>query len=266
MRLRPISIIQYQNVSPRPELNRLWLSLEAFKKQLEYLSKNNFQVLGLGDAINYMERKKEVGKLRPISITFDNGFMDFYEYVLPVLAEYSCPATVLVSPPKVGHHVTMAGEKVYYVTWSLLKDLSKAGITIGAYEDQTWNINDISESTLLDHIRRYRETLESKLGIKVLYFGVKEGVPNPRIRDFLISEGYRAFLTQCPTNTKADLYAIGRIQVDDDDFNIFLTKISRTYLFFKDRKSWKYIRDYSLDKAAHKLSESYDKIRKRKSH
>jgi hypothetical protein len=97
--------------------------------------------------------------------------------------------------------------------------------------------------------------------VEIRYFGIKEGVPNNKIRDLLLSEGYRAFLTECPTNQKPDLYSIGRIQVDDDDFNIFLTKISRTYLFFEDRKSWKYIREYKLDKLAHKASESWDKIR-----
>jgi hypothetical protein len=57
------------------------------------------------------------------------------------------------------------------------------------------------------------------------------------------------------------VYAVGRVQVDDDDFNIFLTKVSRTYLFFKDKKSWRYIREYRLDRLAHKLSEIHDRIR-----
>jgi len=111
------------------------------------------------------------------------------------------------------------------------------------------------------HIIDYKKELEDRLGTEVRYFGIKEGIPNDRIRDLLISEGYRAFLTQCPTNRKPDFYSIGRIQVDDDDFNIFLTKISKTYLFFKDRKSWKYIREYGLDKIAHRISEAYDRMR-----
>jgi len=111
------------------------------------------------------------------------------------------------------------------------------------------------------HIVDYKKTLEDKLGIEINYFGMKEGVPNHDIRNLLISEGFRAFLTECPTNRKPDLYSIGRIQVDDNDFNIFLTKISKTYLFFKDRRSWKYIRKYKLDRVAHHVSETYDRIR-----
>jgi hypothetical protein len=40
-----------------------------------------------------------------------------------------------------------------------------------------------------------------------------------------------------------------------------LTKISRTYLFFKDKRSWKYIRRYGFDRAAHRISETMDRLR-----
>lgn len=53
---------------------------------------------------------------------------------------------------------------------------------------------------------------------------------------------------------------IGRIQVDDDDHNIFLTKISKTYLFFKDKPSWKYIRKHGVDKLAHRISETLNRV------
>jgi len=261
MRLRELSIIQYQNVSTKPHLNRLWLSLNAFEKQLDHISRNGFRVLSMDAALQFMERAKKIRKTRPLSLTFDNGYRDFYDHAFPLLSRYEFPATVLVSPRKVGTSLTVGGEKVEYLTWPMLKELAKNNVIIGAYEDQRWNINDIPEETVREHITEYKKMLEDRLDVDIRYFGVKEGVPKPEIRDLLISEGYRAFLTECPTNKKPDLYAVGRIQVDDDDFNIFLTKISRTYLFFKDKKSWKYIREYSLDKAAHRLSEAYDRIK-----
>ena len=260
MKLRELSIIQYQNVSKNPDVHRLWLSIDSFQKQIEYLTANKFQLLSMDDAIYYMERKKTIENGRPISLTFDNGYQDFYENVFPILNQNEYPAAVFISPPKVGKSVTMGTTQVDYLSWSTLKELRRNDIIIGAYEDSAWNINAIPEDVVREHIVAYKRILEDKLGEEIRYFGVKEGVPNPAIRHLLRAEGYKAFLTECPTNRKPDLYAIGRIQVDDDDFNIFLTKISRTYLFFKDNKSWKYIRDYSLDKVAHKISETYDKI------
>ena len=266
MRLRELSIIQYQNVSKNPDTYRLWLSTESFQKQIEYLAANKFQLLSMDDAIQYMERKKRIENGRPISLTFDNGYQEFYENVFPILAQNQYPATLLMSPSKVGKSVSLEGTQVDHLSWSTLEELRRNDIIIGAYEDSAWNINDIPEQVVREHIVEYKKRLEDKLGEGVRYFGVKEGVPKPAIRDLLIAEGYRAFLTECPTNRKPDLYSIGRIQVDDDDFNIFLTKISRTYLFFKDKKSWKYIREYSLDKLAHKISETYDSFRGKEPH
>jgi len=261
MRLRELSIIQYQNVSNRDHLDRLWISVDSFKKQLEFMISNNFQILSINDAIDYMERKKRLRDLRPISLTFDNGYMDFYEYVVPFISRYKLPVTVLISPERVGKSVKIGGCKVFYLTWGILRELANKNITIGAYEDYTWNIKSIPEDLFQRNIIDYKKYLEDKLGVEIKYFGMKEGVPNHKIRNLLISAGYRAFLTECPTNSRPDLYSIGRIQVDDNDFNIFLTKISRTYLFFKDRRSWKYIRKYKLDRVAHHICKTYDRIK-----
>jgi peptidoglycan/xylan/chitin deacetylase (PgdA/CDA1 family) len=222
---------------------------------------NDFQVLSMDDAVQFMEKEGEPMRSRPISFTFDNGYLDFYDHAFPILSKHHFPATLLISPPRVGKHREIGDRKIPYLTWDLLKELAEMGIEIGAYEDAAWNLNNLPEEMVLQHVTEYKKELENKLGKEIHYFGVKEGVPNQKIRDLLISQGYRAFLTECPTNQKADLYAIGRIQVDDDDFNIFLTKISKTYLFFKDKRSWRYIREYSLDKLAHRLSEAFDRMR-----
>lgn len=266
MTIRELSIIQYQNVSSDPHVSRLWLSTDAFRRQMEYLSANEFSILSMDDALHYMTAKRNESNGRPISLTFDNGFLDFYEHALPILAGHQFPATVLICPKRVGASADSGTTPVRYLSWERLEELSKLGITIGAYEDDAWNINSIPDDTTQRHIVEYKKTLEDKLGIEICYFGVKEGVPNQRIRDLIIQEGYKAFLTECPTNRGPDLYSLGRIQVDDDDFNIFLTKISRTYLYFKDKRSWKYIREYNLDKLAHWLSERYDKLRGMQTH
>lgn len=261
MRLRELSIIQYQNVSNSAVLPRLWLPLSAFQKQISFFASNDLIILSMDDAMEYMKRRKYLKKGRPICLTFDNGFRDIYNDVFPLLKDYGFPFTVLISPMKVGKEIKNSERNIHYLTWNDLQELVRYDVTIGAYDDYAWNVNDIPEDVIINHIKDYKKILEHKLGIGINYFGVKEGVPNNRIRDLLISEGYRAFLTECPTNKKPDLFSIGRIQVDDDDFNIFLTKISRTYLFFKDKKSWKYIRAYSIDKLAHRFSETFDRLR-----
>ena len=72
MKLRELSIIQYQNVSEKSHISRLWLSSESFKRQLGHIAANNFQILSMDEAVNHMEGKNRVKGMRPISLTFDN--------------------------------------------------------------------------------------------------------------------------------------------------------------------------------------------------
>ena len=259
MKLKEIPILQYQNVSPAPR--RLWLPASAFKKQMDYLAGNSFRLLAMDEALD--PDKDVPSGARPISLTFDNGFQDLEEHVFPVLSDCGFPATVLISPSRVGTSSRKGVTSVSYLSWNTLRALHKINVTIGAYEDTALNLNSIPQELIEEHIVNHKRALEDQLGIPIVYFGVKEGVPNKAIRELLASQGYKAFLTQCPTYRRPNPYWVGRIQIDDDDFNIFLTKISKTYLFFKDGRSWKYIRKYKLDRVGHRLSETYDRLRDR---
>jgi len=264
MKLRELTILQYQNVTKDAHLHRLWLSVDAFKRQMDHLAENGFNVISIDNAIDYMSGKIEFDGARPVSLTFDNGYSNFIEEVMPILSGHGYPATLLISPEKIGKRIELESRAVPYLTWNALGSLLQNEVTISAYEDDNLDINKIRDDSVTQHIIEYKKRLEDKLGSEIIYHGVKEGVPKDNICDLLKTVGYRAFLTQCPTFQKPDLFSIGRIQVDDEDFNIFLSKISRTYLFFKDKKSWVYIRKYRFDRLAHNLSEIYNTLNDRK--
>jgi len=263
MKLRDLSILQYQNVSSTPQVNRLWLSLDAFKEQLEYLAAHDFRLLSIDDGLDFMENKTSVEKGRPVCLTFDNGFQDFQEHVYPLLHQFGYPATLLISPLRVGKSIQPGNIEVPYLSWSALREMVQNNVAIGAFEDHSLAIHQVPEDLLKQHIVDHKNMLEDHLDVQIHYFGIKEGVPNCAVRELLASQGYRAFLTQCPTYRRPSLDWVGRIQVDDSDFNIFLTKISGTYLFFKDKKSWKYIRKFKLDRVGHRVSETYGQLRGR---
>lgn len=261
--LRNLSILQYHNVTERHHLQRLWLPIRAFSEHLTHFFNIGYKLVSLDDAIAFMEKNKNFSERTPISLTFDHGYEEFYHEVFPIIKEKGIAATVFICPDKIGKRISTNGDAITYLNKRQLLEIAENGIQVGAYEDFAWNINKIHAATVKKHIREYKSQLQELLGREINYFGVKEGVPSPEIRDLLKASGYRAFLTQCPTFRRPDLFAIGRIQVDDDDFNIFLTKISRMYLFFKDRRSWRAIRKFKMDRVAHRLSETFDKVRGR---
>ena len=148
-------------------------------KQLEYFAANDFQLLSIDDALDTMEGKKSITNGRPISLTFDNGYQDFQDHVLPLLSQFGFPATLLISPLRVGTSVEIKAQSVPYLSWSALKELINNNVTIGAYEDDDWNINDLPEESVREHITTYKKMLEDQLGAEIRYYGVKRGSPQP---------------------------------------------------------------------------------------
>ena len=118
------------------------------------------------------------------------------------------------------------------------------------------------ENAIKDSIEQAMKIMDRKIDTPIKYCAFREGIPKKPLWEFLQTKGFDAVFTQTPTNRRAAMDGIGRIQVDDDDHNIFLTKISKTYLFFKDKPSWKYIRKHGVDKLAHRISETLNRVRR----
>jgi len=262
MKFKKMHILQYHNVCENAQQNEDWITPCAFRTQMSYLAENNYSVLSVDEAVKYMEKTSQKIYENPLCITFDNGFSDIYREAFPVLNEFQFPAAVFISPNNIGKINNKGKKNLSFLSLDALEEMANHFVTIGVYEETKRNINHIQEGILKKHIVEYKKKLEDKLGREIKYFAVQEGVPNHHLKEFLKSEGYKALFTQSPTNKKNDLFSIGRIQVDDEDFNIFSIKISSTYLRFKDRRSWKYIRKYKLDRVVHRISETYNRIRK----
>jgi hypothetical protein len=151
-----------------------------------------------------------------------------------------------------------------WITWPEVRELTESGFTIGLLANGGRGIKfPYDGQAVQERIAAAMEMLQSNINADIRYCAFKEGVPGAGLWAFIQSQGIRTVFTQCPTNQHATLAGIGRIQIDDDDHNIFLTKISRLYLFFKDRRSWQYIRRYKLDRLFHRLSEWVNGIRER---
>ena len=261
--MRRIRIIQYNQIGDYPaEAMEDGLHLESLEQQLEYLLSHDYHITGLQEALAYMDGRKDLPE-NPVALTFDGGFADAYGNVFPLLEKHKIRAAFFIPPALVGGNMVIRGHKLPCMKWEEIKDLAQRGMTIGHYGCNGRAFKRVPREVIEEDILATKPLFEKNLGFSPRYYAVREGVPEPSAIEVLKKNGYRALLTKSPTKQRPNLYAVGRVQVDDDDLNIFLTKISATYLLFKDSRYWKYIRKWSLDKAFHFVSESYNDIRKR---
>ncbi|MDA2916098.1 polysaccharide deacetylase family protein [Nitrospinae bacterium AH_259_B05_G02_I21] len=262
--MREIPILQFHSVSDGsegPEDRRL--SAAFFAERMAWLAENNYRVVSLDEAVAYM--RGETSLEEPcVALTFDGAFPSAVTTVLPVLARHGYPAAFFVPVSCVGGMGRLDGKDYPCMKWDDVKHLAAEGMTVGAWGLTGPKFKGLEPERARREIEEAKSRLEEALGQPVAYFAVTEGVPNRQEKAWLGRAEWQACFTQCPTYCRSSLWNIGRIQIDDDDPNIFAFKCSQTYLFFKDKQLWRVIRKCKLDRIAHRVSKAVEARRVRR--
>jgi peptidoglycan/xylan/chitin deacetylase (PgdA/CDA1 family) len=235
---------------------------ETFRQQMGFFSENNYNIVTLNQALDHLTGRDKLPP-KSLALTIDGGYRDAYTDVFPVLKTHNFHATFFIIPECIGKERKIKGNPIPCLNWDEVSEITESGMEIGllAYEGRGIKGRYDEESVQQSVINSLKIMKENYNG-DVRFCAFLAGVPKKPLRNFLKARGFQAVFTQCPTNQRPRLSGIGRIQIDDDDHNIFLTKISKIYLFFKDKRVWKYIRKYKVDRVAHKVSEALDRIKR----
>ena len=95
--------------------------LSDFENHLRYLKENNFQVLTLSQAMDYLKSDEPV--VKTAVLTIDDGYKTFFTNGLPFLVKYKMPATLFINTKTVG-----ASD---FMDWTQLKKIKESGVEIG---------------------------------------------------------------------------------------------------------------------------------------
>lgn len=260
--MKEIPVLLYHNIGNYPaEMIEDGLLPETFDKQMVFLSDNGYKIVPLEQAVAHLNGYAELPP-KSIAVTIDGGYEDAFTHVLPVLKKYNFPATFFIPPSFIGEERSIKGHPIKCLSWDEIDAISRSGMGVGLLAYDGMGIrHHYDEQVLKDSVVNSLNIMSNHIHGDIRYCAFKEGVPGKSLWQFLQNSGIQAVFTQCPTNQPATAAGIGRIQIDDEDHNIFLTKISDTYLFFKDKPSWKYIRRYKLDFLMHHMSEAFNKFK-----
>lgn len=93
----------------------LFISAELFESRLRFLKSDGFNILPLDDAL----RMLRAGTLpeRSVSLTFDDGYVDFYRIAHPILKIYRAPATVYLTTYYSERNLPIPGITAAYMMW-----------------------------------------------------------------------------------------------------------------------------------------------------
>ena len=68
-----------------------------FEKKIKYLCRNGFNFIFWMDLYDYMAEKRKL-QLPAVMLTFDDGYLDNWVYVFPIMKKYGAKATIFVNP------------------------------------------------------------------------------------------------------------------------------------------------------------------------
>jgi peptidoglycan/xylan/chitin deacetylase (PgdA/CDA1 family) len=113
-------VLMYHRVLPRSEAAAsfvqpgLYVTPATFERQLRFLQ-SQFEILPLAELFTRWRSGDWDARARYCSITFDDGWLDNYQYAFPLLRGHGVPATIFLSTDLIGTNEWLWSDKLAYL-------------------------------------------------------------------------------------------------------------------------------------------------------
>jgi peptidoglycan/xylan/chitin deacetylase (PgdA/CDA1 family) len=159
---------------------------------------------------------------RPVVITFDDAYADFYSAALPVLRKHDFSATLYVPTGYVGATSRFNGslgagdQKI--LSWDALRDITTERVEMAAHSHTHPQMDRVPTAAIRDEVHRCRGVLEDKLSVRVHGFAYPFGYFNTSARSAVAGEGflYACAVGNLITSPDDDLFTMPRLTVKAD--------------------------------------------------
>ena len=185
----PILIYHYIGLNPNPSdkmRDNLSVHPDIFDDQMNVLKINGYTPISLD---TFYAGLKGTASLppKPIVLTFDDGYIDFYANAYPILKKYNFQATSFIPPALM--------DQGYYLHWDQIKEMEASGlISFQAHSINHVNLVSIPQDQVLHQLVASKKTLEEKLGKPVNFMAYPYGVSNAYTWEMAKQAGYMAAL------------------------------------------------------------------------
>lgn len=151
----------------------------------------------------------ELTVAKPVILTFDDAYDNFYSNVFPLLKEKNMKAVVFVIYNDIG--------KIGYMTLDQLKEISDYGIEIGSHTLSHLDLAKSTSSKASGEISSSKANLERDLNIKINSFCYPAGKYNDEVVNMVKEAGYLyATTTNGGISNFSNPYALNRYRMNKD--------------------------------------------------
>lgn len=175
---------------------------QKLEQQLKYLKENGYETIWASDLAHLESYQK------PVALTFDDGWQDFYQNGFPLFKKYQMKASFYVITNLIG--------TPGYCTLEELKEIKASGlIEIDSHTVTHPRLATLTKENITKELYESKQYLKEKLDITTTVMCYPYGSFNAMVKQISKEAGYKMGLAMdggiYDTNKSKDIYAIPRI-------------------------------------------------------
>ncbi|MFM8332896.1 MAG: polysaccharide deacetylase family protein [Candidatus Methylumidiphilus sp.] len=224
-----ISVLMYHQVGrfAKPSAHRsCYCDVGRFRDQMAFLKFAGYRAVSLSQAYAALFSGKPLPG-RSVVLSFDDGYENFADHALPVLADYGYPSALFAVSGLLGQTARWldGGGDAPLLSAARLRELRQSKVEIGSHSVSHPRLSRLPPAQVWREVADSKAELEAALGEAVAFFAYPYGDYSPDVRDAVAKAGYQAALTcsRGAANTAANAFEIPRkaIAYGDDLFGVF---------------------------------------------
>lgn len=222
--MKPIPILLYHSIADQvaPPFKKWAVAPAAFASHLDYLKSHHYRPMTVSQLVDSTENNSASLPERPVVITFDDGFADFYTGAFPALRQYDFTATLYITTGYIGQTsrwLSREGEgERPMLTWDQIRELHANGIECGAHTHHHPQLDTLTMTAAHDEIVTSKLMLEHYLRQPVTTFAYPHGYYSPAVRRIVQETGFSSAcaVKHAMSYKGDDRFALARIIVAAD--------------------------------------------------
>ncbi|MEG4205080.1 sulfotransferase [Microcoleus sp. Pol7_A1] len=214
-----LPILAYRRISP-DGLDAV--TPQVLEQQLQYLKDRAYYSASWED---WRSAKLDKTPLpgKAVLLTFDGGYLDFFQYAWPLLKRFDFTATVFLVAESIGKTNSWEKaefEEVKLMGWPEIRQLRNAGIEFGSMSATYQPLTALSPTEIVREGAKSRAILERELEKSVKCFAYPYGDVDPIVAHLIGATGYTFGVSYRSkfSSFDDDLLSLPRIQVTAENF------------------------------------------------
>ena len=162
------------------------IKISQFKKHLEELTKNNYNVVSTEEIVDALINNKDLPE-KTVALTIDDAFFSIYKKAWPLLKEKKLPFTIFVSTGP------LRSNSKNYMNWEQIKEMVNHGVTIGHHTKNHLHLVTEEKEKIISEIEEANNDFLKNLGYVPDIFAYPYGEYSSEIKQITKSYFKAAF-------------------------------------------------------------------------